>query len=172
MIQDPVSSPARQPLAPVSHEELEHTRNALVRLMAQLPLEEARLLYGSITQTHRWLPRRAFANWMASPQRRRMAQDLRCRLSGKHLELMGAALLSVAIQTCAGANESHERRGHRAGHSSSGAITKVNVSNPPAVPAIAGPVPKGYVPTFSLYGQLDADQQGVYGAQLSIPLAF
>lgn len=46
-----------------------------------------------------------------------------------------------------------------------------NIDYPQVVPNIAGPVPRGYVPVLSVYGQLDHEQRGVYGAQISIPLA-
>lgn len=47
-----------------------------------------------------------------------------------------------------------------------------NINYPQQVPNIVGPVAPGSVPVFSIYGQLDHEQKGVYGAQLSIPLQF
>lgn len=38
------------------------------------------------------------------------------------------------------------------------------------VPDVPGPVPRGFVPVLSVYGQMD-NQGPVYGAQISIPLA-
>lgn len=65
-------------------------------------------------------------------------------------------------------------QGHHGGSSSS-ATTNVNVNNetnyPQNVPDMVGPVPRGYVPVFSVYGQMDYQQRGTVGAQLSIPLA-
>lgn len=46
-----------------------------------------------------------------------------------------------------------------------------NINYPQVVPNMVGPVPRGYVPVLSVYGQLDYQQRGVYGAQISIPLA-
>ena len=46
-----------------------------------------------------------------------------------------------------------------------------NFNYPQVVPNMVGPVPRGSVPVLSVYGQLDYQQRGVYGAQISIPLA-
>lgn len=47
-----------------------------------------------------------------------------------------------------------------------------NINYPQQVPNIVGPVPRNYVPVLSIYGQLDNEQKGVYGAQISFPLQF
>lgn len=40
-----------------------------------------------------------------------------------------------------------------------------------SIPNVVGPVPRGFVPVLSVYGQMDYQQRGTYGAQISIPLA-
>lgn len=47
-----------------------------------------------------------------------------------------------------------------------------NINYPQQVPNIVGPVPRDSVPVLSIYGQLDDEQKGVYGAQISFPLQF
>lgn len=45
------------------------------------------------------------------------------------------------------------------------------INYPQNIPDMVGPVPRGYVPVLSFYGQLDYQQRGAVGAQVSIPLA-
>lgn len=56
-----------------------------------------------------------------------------------------------------------------------GGASNVKLNNeiyyPQSVPDLVSPVPRGYVPVLSVYGQLDYQQRGTVGAQVSIPLA-
>ena len=57
------------------------------------------------------------------------------------------------------------------GGSSSNSVDIENNSTYNSIPNIVGPVPRGFVPVLSFYGQMDYQQRGTYGAQISIPLA-
>lgn len=65
------------------------------------------------------------------------------------------------------------------GASSTGGDSNVRINNTSTlenkdvlqVPGIVAPVPRGFVPVMSVYGQLDYQQRGTVGAQISIPLA-
>lgn len=94
----------------------------------------------------------------------------------KLTQVTTAAFLLIANPALAHHDGSHQQTtiNNQGGNATSG--TNVNNANninyPQQVPNIVGPVPPNYVPVLSIYGQLDNEQKGVYGAQISFPLQF
>lgn len=90
---------------------------------------------------------------------------------------VSAIFLVVGLPVAAIAHEPTASADASAQGGSATASPAVNTTNsteiyyPQTVPNIVGPVPRGSVPVLSVYGQMDYQQRGTYGAQISIPLA-
>lgn len=81
-----------------------------------------------------------------------------------------SSLLIIATALAAGPALATPRNAAEA-TSNSSTINDINV--PRSIPNAPGPVPKGYVPVLTVYGQSGQEpDSGVVGAQLSIPLNF